>query len=436
MTNFLENDQKFVWHPYTQHATERDPLLIKRAKGASLYAQKDGAEFEILDMISSWWTCTHGHSHPELNKALQDQAENVPHVMFAGFTHEPAIRLAEQLAQHMPDDLSRVFYTDNGSSAVEAALKMAYQYWANQGETQRVEFLAFDGAYHGDTLGAMSVSRGSGFFSLFEEFMCQVRMVPFANTWHVDQDIIKKEELALAALEKMLEQHSERLAAIILEPLMQGAAGFRFCRPEFIKAVVERVRAYGLLVIFDEVATGFGRTGTLFAFEQVGVVPDMICLSKGLTAGYMPLAITITRQSIFEAFLGQGFDKALAHGHTFTANPLACAVANRSLALFAEENTLQNISRINAEHVRFMSELEQNHQVKHVRVLGSVLACDLVDDEGYKSKKSLFLKNWYQSQGYNIRPLGPTIYLMPPYCISNTQLASAYACLLQGLAQL
>ncbi|MEM7618835.1 MAG: adenosylmethionine--8-amino-7-oxononanoate transaminase [Pseudomonadota bacterium] len=435
MTSSIKADQNFIWHPYTQHAIEREPLIITHAKEARLYADKDGEPFEILDMISSWWTCTHGHSHPELNRALQVQAENVPHVMFAGFSHEPAIKLAQNLARHMPEDLTRTFYSDNGSTAVEVALKMAYQFWTNKGEKQRTAFLAFDGAYHGDTFGAMSVSRGSGFFSLFEGLMCPVHTIPYAHTWHDDFAIEDKEQNALKALDQLLETNGTNIAAIILEPLMQGAAGFRFCRPEFIRKVVEHVKAYDILVVFDEVATGFGRTGTLFAFEQIGITPDMLCLSKGLTAGYMPLAITLTRQSIFETFLGDGFDKALAHGHTFTANPLACAVANKSLELFEQEQTLQKIKAIHEHHSSFLEDLKTNPHIEKCRVLGSVLACNLADQEGYKSKASLQLKDWYQAQGFNIRPLGSTLYLMPPYCISETELQRAYTAFLDGLAQ-
>lgn len=427
----IDNDLKFIWHPFTQHATERNPLCITHAKGASLFAD----ELEILDLISSWWTCTHGHSHPALNKALQEQAEKVPHVMFAGFTHEPATNLAQALAQRMPEDLTRIFFSDNGSTAVEVALKMAYQYWRNKGKEERRHFLAFQGGYHGDTFGAMAVSRGSGFFTLFEDLMCQVQMIPFAETWYDDETIEQRETDALTQLDQLLAEYGAKTAAFILEPLMQGAAGFRFCRPEFLTHVIERVKTYDILVIFDEVATGFGRTGPLFAYEKLGITPDMICLSKGLTGGYMPLSLTIARQGIFDVFLGQGFDKALAHGHTFTANPLACAVALRSLQLFAEENTLTKIANISEQHKAFLHELSRVPHITKPRHLGSVIACDLADQKGYKSTKSLFLKDWYQNAGLNIRPLGPTLYIMPPYCISEAQLDRAYQGLISGLSE-
>ena len=334
--DILARDRRHVWHPFTQHGTESEPLLIAGARGASLY---DAEGSEILDLISSWWTCTHGHSHPKLNEALAQQAGRFDHVMFAGFTHQPAVDLASALAQLLPGDLSRVFFSDDGSTSVEVALKIAYQYWANRGERRRA-FVSFDGGYHGDTLGAMSLGRGSGFFNLFRGMMCQVAVLPFPYTYDGDEATEDREMGALTALEDRLWNGTHDVAALIIEPLLQGAGGMRMCRPEFLARLVEMAQSAGVLVIFDEVATGFGRTGTLFAMQQAGVVPDLVCLSKGLTSGYLPMAVTVARDRVFEAFVGETFDRALPHGHSFTANPLACAVALCSLMLFAEEDTL------------------------------------------------------------------------------------------------
>lgn len=432
--DIIERDRRLVWHPYTQHETERDPVVITRAKGAFLY-DKDG--HEILDLISSWWTCLHGHSHPAINKALTDQASQLEHVMFAGFTHQGAVDLAEQITKKLGNGLSRVFYSDNGSTANEVALKMAYQYWRNKGDEKRKLFLSFDGDYHGDTLGAMAVSKGSGFFNLFEGLMCEARTIPFAATFANDEQCEETEEKALEAFSQILDRHGNEIAALILEPLMQGAAGMRFCRPAFLRAVVEKAKAQDILVIFDEVATGFGRTGSLFAFQQCGITPDIICLSKGLTAGYMPLSMTVVQEELFATFAGEGFDRALAHGHSFTANPLACAVSLKSLELFEEENTLERISEISRQHLDLLPELIAHPMIEKARVLGTVLAFDLSQGvAGYKSSESLFLRDWYLQQGLNIRPYGKTIYLMPPYCITNTQLHKAYEGMLEGLAQL
>lgn len=431
MSDLIKKDADFVWHPFTQHETERAPIGIVRAKNASLFAE-DGKE--ILDLISSWWTCLHGHSHPALNEALSEQAEKMAHIMFSGFTHEPAVDLASELAGLLPEDLSRVFYSDNGSTSVEVALKLVYQYWLNQGEGARKVFVAFEGGYHGDTLGAMSVGKGCGFFSLFEDLMCEVETVPFAETWDGDAHVEEREAEALEIIDGLIEARGHELAGIILEPLMQGAGGMRFCRPSFLDAVCERIRDAGGLIVFDEVATGFGRTGSLFAFMQTEFVPDVICLSKGLTAGYMPMSVTVARESLFDAFLGADFSKALPHGHSFTANPLACAVALRSLRLIEEEKTLDKIAHIQERHKSMLPRLHGLEGIACPRVLGTVLACNLSANEGgYKSDTSLALRDWYLAHGLNIRPIGPVIYLMPPYCITDGELESAYEGLIEGI---
>ena len=430
----LQRDRRYVWHPFTQHATEGDPIVIARAKGASLF---DAGGKEILDLTASWWTCTHGHSHPKLNAALAEQANAFEHVMFAGFTHRPAADLAEGIAKVLPGDLNKVFFSDDGSTSVEVALKIAYQYWINVGEPRRRMLIGFDGGYHGDTLGAMSVGRGSQFFSPFRDLMCKVMVLPYPATFECDDAVEEREAGALSAFEALLRDHSDAIAALIIEPLLQGAGGMRLCRPSFLKHLVYTARAAGVLVIFDEVATGFGRTGTMFAMEQADVVPDLVCLSKGLTAGYMPLAATVAREEIFEAFLGESFDRALPHGHSFTANPLACAVGLASLGLFQEEQTLQRIARINARHRAMMAELAARSDVTRPRVIGSILAFDVKSASGaYQSSESRTLRDWYLAHGLNIRPLGQTVYLMPPYCITDNELDRAYAGMVEGLDRL
>lgn len=428
----LALDERHLWHPYTQHGTESAPLVITGAKAATL-TLGDGST--LLDMISSWWTCTHGHSHPALNAALIAQAERFEHVMFAGFTHEPAVDLARRLSDVLPGDLSRVFYSDDGSTAVEVALKIAYQYWANDGRPRRT-FVAFDGGYHGDTVGAMAVGRGSGFFSLFRDLLCEVKVLPFPATFIGDAEAEAKEDAAIAALEALIAENGDDIAGLIIEPLLQGASGMHVCRPSFIKRMTALAQAAGILVIFDEVATGFGRTGTLFAMEQAGVVPDMVCLSKCLTAGYLPMAVTVTRDSLFERFIGESFDRALAHGHSFTANPLACAVARRSLQLFDEEGTLARIGEIAAKHSAFLAEISSRPDVKAPRQVGTVIAFDVKGASIYQSSQSRSLRDWFLSHGLNIRPLGSTIYLMPPFCIADDELDYAYRGVVEGLDKL
>jgi adenosylmethionine-8-amino-7-oxononanoate aminotransferase len=426
----LARDKRHVWHPYTQHGTESEPIVIARAKGASLF---DAEGKEILDLISSWWTCTHGHSHPKLNAALAEQARKFEHVMFAGFTHEPAVALAERVTALLPAGLTRAFYSDDGSTSVEVALKIAYQYWVNLGERRRRLLVAFDGGYHGDTLGAMSLGRGSEMFTAFSDLMFKVCVLPFPATFEGDAAVEAREAEALADFEALIREHPHEIAALIVEPLLQGAGGMRVCRPQFLRRLVETAQEAGVLVILDEVATGFGRTGTLFAHEQAGIVPDLICLSKGLTAGYMPLAMTVAREAVFEAFLGDSFDRALPHGHSFTANPLACAVALASLDLFEAEQTLARIARIEAQHREMLAALAARDDVMRPRVLGTILAFEAKGLGAYQSAESRRLRDWYLAHGLNIRPLGETLYLMPPYCITDEELTRAYAGLVEGL---
>ncbi len=434
MSDTLDIDKRHIWHPFTQHATERDPIVVTRAKGASLF-DEDGNE--ILDLISSWWTCIHGHGHRALVETLANQAATLDHVMFAGFTHEPAAQLSQSLADVLPGDLNRVFFSDNGSTAVEVALKLAFQYHRNKGDGARTEFLAFEGGYHGDTVGAMSVGRGSNFFTLFEDLMCMVHATPYAHTWEGDNAIASREEDALGAFAKALDENGSKAAALIIEPLMQGASGFRFSRPEFIQKISRMARDAGLLVIYDEVATGFGRTGTLFACEQVDFVPDIICLSKALTAGMLPMAVTVAREGVYEAFLSDKFDTALAHGHTFTANPLACAVACKSLALFMQHKALEKVAHIEARNRDQLTRLMEHPRTEHARAMGCMLAFELAGSKGhYKTPTGERLRDWYLKNGLNIRPLGPTVYLMPPYCISDEELTRAYTGLFEGLDSL
>ncbi len=431
MSDFIALDKRHIWHPYTQHLTERDPVIITGAKGTNLY-DEDGNE--ILDMISSWWTCIHGHSHPALNKALSDQATTMEHVMFAGFSHPPAINLAQKLSALLPDDLNRVFFSDNGSTSVEVALKLAYQYWKNKGEDKRRKFLAFDLGYHGDTVGAMSVGKGCGFFKNFEDICFQVEMIPYVETWDGDNDIEEKEKAALTKIKYIINSQKDEIAALIVEPLMQGAGGVRFSRPQFMKAITELAHENDILVIYDEVAVGFGRTGKMFACEKIGVTPDLICLSKGLTAGYMPMAVTVATDRIFNEFLDEGFGKAFIHGHTFTANPLACAVALKSLELFEEEKTLKKIAHIELRHGEQLEKLKAHPLAFKARVMGTALAFNLSENKaGYKTGGGEFLRDWYFNHGLNIRPLGDAIYLMPPYCITDEELDRAYDGLFAGL---
>lgn len=430
----LALDRRHVWHPFTQAKTAPDSVLIRSGKGAVVYGA-DGKEY--LDLVSSWWVNLHGHAHPYIADAIAEQAHKLEQVIFAGLTHEPAVRLAQRLTSLLPGDLNRVFYSDNGSTAVEVALKLALQYWRNLGRPERRRYLAFEGGYHGDTVGAMSVGVSSGFYAPFEDLLFEVDVLPFPETWEGDAAVAEKEDRCLSALEAYLDRRGDETAAAIIEPLVQGVGGMRMCRAEFLQALVQKLRAAGGLVIFDEVMTGFGRTGDLFACLKAGVTPDLICLSKGLTAGFLPLAATVCRDPIYEAFLDTGFDKAFAHGHSFTANPLGCAAGLASLDLLMKEETRARIAAIEARHRKHMARLAHHPKVTRPRVTGTIAALNVeVEDRGYAAAIGPRLKAFFLENGLLLRPLGEVIYFLPPYCISDSQLDRSYDTLERALTTL
>lgn len=415
-----QRDRRIIWHPFTQEKTASAVIAIKSAKGSYLYDEQDNA---YLDLISSWWVNLHGHAHPDIANSIYEQATQLEHVIFSGFTHAPAVELCEELQKILPDPLSRFFFSDNGSTAVEVALKMAYQYWVNKEKKERTLFLSFEGGYHGDTFGAMSVGCTSGFHSVFSDLFFKVLTLPYPATWEDDKHVALKEEKALIALDEILKNHGKQVAAIILEPLVQGASGMRMCRAHFVTAVAERVRAFGILVIFDEIMTGFGRTGTHFAHSQTGVTPDFLCLSKGITGGFLPLAMTITHHEIYSAFLSDEWKAAFAHGHSYTANPLACAAARSSLKLLMRKECQQAITTIHEAHQQGISFLKSRcKQIEKFRTIGTISAFDVKNG----SSVSAQIKAKCLQAGLLIRPLGATIYLLPPYSTTSEDLSTAY----------
>lgn len=413
-------DRRHVWHPFTQELTAPLPIEIVRGEGAWLFTRNGG---RLLDLISSWWVNVHGHCHPALVRALSAQMETLDHVMFAGFTHAPAVELAGRLTAAL--GLERVFYSDNGSTSVEVSLKIALQYWRNKGESGRNRILAFEGGYHGDTFGAMAVGKSSGFFEPFAELQPSVTFLPYPATWDGDPERGEREAAALTILRSELERAGD-IVAILMEPLLQGASGMRRCSEAFVREVATLARAAGVLVVFDEVMTGFGRTGHMFAAHRAGVKPDLICLSKGITGGVLPLGATLCREDIFREFLGETFSRALAHGHSYTANPLACAVGVASWDLFGQENTLEkirNIERIHAERVRSLP----GGKIREPRVMGSVAAFRLESPEtGYEASIGRKIRQECQDAGLLLRPLGDVVYLMPPACVSAADLHKAW----------
>lgn len=423
-------DQQYIWHPYTQHQTTPLPMPIQRGEGAYLIDDKNQ---RYLDLISSWWVNLHGHAHPEIAKAIYEQACQLEHIIFSGFTHEPAVNLAEKIINILPQGFSKIFYSDNGSTAVEVALKMAYQYWRNHGDLKRTRFMAFEKGYHGDTFGAMSVGKKCDFFTQFDDKLFQVDMFTYPATWLQDEFIQQKEQAALTAIQQHLEQLGEETAALILEPLVQASGGMQMCRPEFLQQLEQLVRQYGVLIIYDEVLTGFGRTGDLFACLRAKTSPDIICLAKGLTGGFLPLAVTACKEDIYNAFLGDSFSQALAHGHSYTANPLGCAAALASLDILLRPNTLKQIQCIEAAHVKGAAMLGQLPQIEKIRYCGTIIAFELAIEASYGSNVSITLRNQFLKRGLLIRPLGNVIYFLPPYCISEAELMNAYQIVIQEI---
>ncbi|MFE4107380.1 adenosylmethionine--8-amino-7-oxononanoate transaminase [Almyronema epifaneia] len=419
-----------LWHPFTQAKTAPDPLKVKSGQGAWLTLE-DGQQ--ILDCISSWWVNIHGHAHPRIAEAIYQQAQVLEQVIFAGFTHDPAEQIATRLVKYLPGALSRVFFSDNGSTAVEVALKMAYQYWHNQRQ-HRPQFLAFTGAYHGDTFGAMAVGARSPFTAAFDDLLFQVEFAPFPATYWGDETVEQKEAQAIAQIAAKLATGS--FAAIILEPLVQGAGGMRMCRPQFLQQLQAIARQSDTLLIFDEVMTGFGRTGDWFACTRAAVEPDLICLSKGLTGGFLPLAVTVCSEKIYAAFYSDEAQKALYHGHSFTANPLGCAAALASLDLLIE--TEAAFRGLEAQHQRRLVHLADNPQIERIRCTGAIAAMDLVTagDPGYFNQIGAQIRQRSLSKGLLLRPLGNVLYLLLPYCITEAELDLIYSGIDEILASL
>jgi adenosylmethionine---8-amino-7-oxononanoate aminotransferase len=409
-----------LWYPYFSAKTAPVPLVVKSAQGVWLELA-DGRR--LIDCISSWWVNLYGHGQPRIAQAIYEQAQTLEHVIFSGFSHEPAEQLATQLVARLNNKLQRVFYSDNGSNAVEIALKMAYQYWVNQGET-RSTFLSFTGAYHGDTFGAMSISGRSIFSAVFQDLLFAVETVEYPATYDGDESIAQREAEILQDIEQKLQQ--QPYAGMVIEPLVQGSGGMRICRSEFLQQLRHLATKYNTLLIFDEVMTGFGRTGANFACQEAGVSPDLICLSKGITGGFLPFAVTICTEAIYQGFYSDNPLHTLYHGHSYTANPLGCAAALAGLELLTEYQPV--FAGMAARHWSHLAKLRQHPLVSQVRVQGTIVAMNIGDDQGqgYLNEVGMRIRQLAIEQGLLLRPLGNVLYLMPPYCITDEEMAIVY----------
>jgi adenosylmethionine-8-amino-7-oxononanoate aminotransferase len=441
MDTWIKKDLKFNWHPYTQmkDCREAPPILIERTRGVKLYDSKGNFYY---DSISSWWCNVHGHNHPKIKAAIKKQVDSLEHVLFAGFTHKPAIKLAEKLVSLTPESLSRVFFSDNGSTAVEVALKMSFQYWHNIGIKGKTKFVSLDAGYHGDTIGTMSVSGVDLFNKVFSPLFFRSFKVPAPYCYrcpvkkcrdNCDIDCIKP-------LETLLSRRSKDISGIILEPLVLCASGMIVYPKEYLSRAASLAKRFNVHLIVDEVATGFGRTGKMFASDHVKYEPDFMCLSKGITSGYLPLAVTLTTDKIFKAFYADySKNKTFYHGHTYTANPISCSAALASLEVFKEEKTLERLEKIMPLFHSHLEEFRRFPLAGDVRYIGMIGAVELVKDKktkkGFDFKERIGFKIYKEGLKRNIilRPLGDVIYLFPPLCIKRKELEDilkrAYFCL-------
>lgn len=408
--HILLHDTAHVWHPYTQHHQAPMPMPIARAKGSWLY---DTHGRPILDTISSWWVTTHGHCHPDIVQAIADQAATLDQVIFAGFTHEPAAALAAELVGRLPRGLSRIFFSDDGSTAVEVAIKLSVQSFANRGESRRL-IAALDHAYHGDTFGAMAAGARSVFTNMYEPLLFDVARLPDPS-----------EGDTLAALDALIADRGRELAAVIVEPLLIGAGGMRVWDEDVLQGIRQRTSAAGVHLIADEVLTGFGRTGPLFACDRADVRPDLLCMSKGITGGLLPLGATAATEEIFDAFSSTDRRKTFFHGHSYTANPIACAAALASLQLFDDDSENERV-RIEVAHMHHLAALAGTTGVRAVRQIGTVAAVELDAPPGYLSDIGRELAAYALQQGVLLRPLGNVAYCLPPYCTTDRELDAVY----------
>ena len=415
-----------LWHPTTQVAIHPEPLQVRSAKGACLHLS-DGRN--LIDAISSWWVTLHGHAEPSIAAAVGRQAALMEQVIFANFSHAPAEELATRLSRL--SGLDRLFFSDNGSTAVEVALKIAWQWWRNQG-SPRQRLIAFEGAYHGDTFGSMALGDRSIFTEPYNDLLFDVARVSWPHTHWGDDGVDEKETRALHELDNAL---AIPTAAVILEPLIQGASGMRMVRPQFLRAVAARVHEHGSLLIADEVMTGFGRTGTLFASQLAGIQPDLMALSKGLTGGFLPMGGTLASEQLYAGFISNEPLKTFFHGHSFTANPLGCAAALASLDLLEQQP--DRFTGFEARHRPHLKALASMKEVKQVRCLGTMAAFELnCGSTNYLNPIGRQLQALCLEQGVYIRPLGNVVYLLPPLCISDQELETCYRAILNGIQSL
>lgn len=417
--SLADRDKKHLWHPLTQHKTHPDTIAITKAAGCTLY-DEDGNQY--IDAIASWYTCMYGHCNPYITKRVAEQMQQLDQVVFSGFTHEPAVKLSEALVSILPENQNKIFFSDNGSTAVEIGIKMALQYHFNKGE-KRQTLVAFENGFHGDTFGAMSVSGLSVYNGPFEDFFIDVKRIPTPNGQNTST--------ILKLLKSIHEQ--DPLAGFVYEPLVQGAAAMKMHNVEGLNAILNFCEDNTIITVADEVMTGFGKTGKFFASDYMEIKPDIMCLSKALTAGLLPMAITSCSQNIYDAFYSDDLKKGLFHGHTYSANPLACTAALAGIELLQSDDIQKNIQRIIESHSKFDYKIKSHPKVESTRQLGIIYALDLnVEMSRYGGLRDKLFQ-YFMNHGVFLRPLGNTIYILAPYVISDSELEKVYKTILDAL---
>ncbi len=429
MTTLAQRDLACIWHPCTQMKDHETLPLIETVRGEGVWVE-DSAGKRYLDIISSWWVNLFGHSHPYIAEALHRQAQTLEHVIFAGHTHEPAVTLAERLLKLAPPGFGKVFFADNGSAAVEVALKMSFHYWRNRGQT-RTRFIHLSNAYHGETLGALSVGDVALYKETYKPLLLDAIRVPGPDDYlrEAGESPAEHARRRLDDMRAALEQHANEVSAIIVEPLIQCAGHMRMYDPSYLSGLRALCDEFDVHLIADEIAVGFGRTGTLFACEQAAIRPDYLCLSKGLTAGWLPLAVVLTTDAVYDAFYDEYQTlRAFLHSHSYTGNPLACAVANATLDLFEQQDTVRANRALSARMARAAAPLAEHPHVADIRQHGMTLAIEMVRDKAtrepydWKERRGLRVYRHGLERGALLRPLGNVVYWMPPYVISEDEI--------------
>jgi adenosylmethionine-8-amino-7-oxononanoate aminotransferase len=428
--SWVERDLRHVWHPCTQMKDHETVPMIPLRAGSGVWLE-DFAGRRYLDGISSWWVNLFGHANPTINAAVREQLDRLEHVIFAGFTHPPAVTLAEELTRIAPAGLNRCFFADNGSAAVEVAVKMSFHFWRNSGQPRKTRFITLSNSYHGETLGALAVGNVDLYKSIYRPLLMDVITVPSPDSFERNAGVSESQhaELMFGLMETALEQNHGEVAAVIVEPLVQCAGGMRMYDASYLKLLRAACDKYGVHLIADEIAVGFGRTGTMFACEQAGIRPDYLCLSKGLTGGYLPLSVVLTTDTVYDAFYDEYIKlNAFLHSHSYTGNPLACAAANATLALFREQPVLERNRATAARMAAAVEHLRDHPHVADIRQRGMILAIELVRDKArrtpfpWQERRGLRIYRHALERGVLLRPLGTTIYFMPPYVIEPEEI--------------